>query len=137
MFNFRIFSLFVVMMLLIFGFAAIPVLADSGGIKVDDDNSCPLVDKEANVLGNGAGAFVWLNAQAGADTSLNYEIDVQGNSKLLPAQTGILTFTQCAFPDDNYYWTPFTTPGVAGVYTLVVFSDTGDVISRDTWRQLP
>jgi aminopeptidase N len=141
MFKFRFFSLVVISMMLILGFVATPLLADSGGIKVDDDSVCADVDRETNLLSNSATAYVWLNnppAVYGATPVLPSEINNASgsNKKNAAVSSPTLYFTQCPFPDDSYFWAPFTTPGVSGVYTITVFDPAGvDVVGNDTWRQ--
>lgn len=123
------------MMLLIFGFAAIPVLDDSGGIKVDDDNNCAEPNKEANSLNSSSGAYIWLNVPGGVlPGGLFAEVLPPGNSKVGSCNSFSPTFTQCPFPDDNYWWAPFTTCGGTGVFNLILYSGS-DIISKDSWRQ--
>ena len=141
MFKFRFLSLVVISMMLILGFVATPLLADSGGIKVDDDLVCSDVDRETNFLASGVTAYVWLNnppVAYGATPALPSEINNASgsNKKNLPVSSPGLAFTQCPFPDDSYFWAPFTTPGASGVYTITVFDPSGlDVVGNDTWRQ--
>jgi hypothetical protein len=61
----KLVSLVFVLSLLVLGLRTGSVFADSGGIKVDDDNVCADTDRETNVLGNSVPAYVWLNAAAG------------------------------------------------------------------------
>ena len=134
MFKFRFFSLVVISMMLILGLSAVPVFADSGGIKVDDDNNCFEPNKQANFLcAGGACATLWLNAPQGLPPNLLFEVYPPGNSQVASCLSGVPAFTQCG-NDPSYYWYQFTTCGGGGVFNGVLYSGP-DVVSTDSWRQ--
>jgi hypothetical protein len=111
-------------------------LATTGGIKVDNDNTCADVDREDNTLGTGsAGSWIWLNIDPSNYTPpYFYQIFDNGD-----AVTGVIpiTFTQCPSPNERYRWADFDQPDALGSYTLVVYQGTGanqTVVSKDSFR---
>ncbi|HLE25087.1 MAG TPA: hypothetical protein VI935_05495 [Thermodesulfobacteriota bacterium] len=107
-----------------------------------DDATDKASDRETNLLGNGVGAFIWLNSPPPGDTSLYCEVTAQGDSKTDLVATYTLTFTHCLTGNTNYWWAAFTTPVPSGdpgvyVYTMECYTEVnGDNIGKDTWRQI-
>ena len=105
-----------------------PVLAKTGGIKVDDDPSCD-VDREDNALAPSCTSFIWLNLQQ--DSPGSYTCQICDNGVCSSCDSFSNSFNSCG---DGYYWATFVPPSTEGSYTLVLSDSSGKNVSRDGFR---
>ena len=105
-----------------------PVLAKTGGIKVDDDPSCN-VDREDNALAPSCTSIIWLNLQQESPGSYTCQICNKGVCSSCNSFTN--NFNSCG---DGFYWATFLPPSTEGSYTLVLSDSSGKNVSRDSFR---
>jgi len=104
-----------------------PVLAKTGGIKVDDDASCD-VNREDNVLAPNCGSVIWLNIpQSELGT---YTCQICDSGVCTSCSNFTNNWSSCG---DGYFFTFFTTPSGSGSRTVVLSDGSGNV-GRDSFR---
>jgi hypothetical protein len=117
--------------LTLFLLAASPAQAAPGGILVDDDATCPEVDRQDNTLGAGTAATVWLNIDPTVQVE-NYTYELYQANILV--QSGGLVFDPCPAPDDRWQFAFFTLPTALGTYNLIVYDENGVIVGGDSFR---
>lgn len=107
-------------------------LATTGGVIVSNQNDCSVGPTNVNQLSPGQTAYIWLIGPSTSVKGYTYEITGNAGSTF---DTGILKvrFMQCRKVNTTDFTAKFTTPTVAGVYTLTVFDATGSKISSDNF----
>jgi hypothetical protein len=111
---------------------AAPVLvsAKGGGIKVDDDAICGDTNREDNALAPNCGNIIWINSQASSPGYYTCQICNNGQCGSCNGFNAGNWYS-CG---SDYYYTPFSTPGSEGSYTIVLTNSSDKNVSRDSFR---
>ena len=106
-----------------------PVLANTGGIKVDNDGLCEESNREENALPVACPGVIWLNLQQ--DSPGTYTCQICNKGVCDSCRNFTNNWFSCG---DGYYNAGFETPLTEGTYTLSLSDGSGKNVSRDSFR---